>query len=159
MGNRARRQNFLALPNKHNCDPGMQTVLAVIWFGVVTAVTKKVSTVENLGKKGIMSNNISDMCSSCTRERDLNNQLFLHIVFSVAIWNHFFSVAWFGVFQNPLLRWRMSTPKMVDVWRFNPFHGCGILLWRMVLYAILWSMWTERKDFQRIVVALEAILS
>lgn len=134
MGNRARRQNFLALPNKHNCDPGMQTVLAVIWFGVVTVVTKKVSTVENLGKKGIMSNNISDMCSSCTRERDLNNQLFLHSVFSVAIWNHFFSVAWFGVFQNPLLRWWMfggSTLFMVvgfcyGGWFSMPFYGlCG----------------------------------
>lgn len=55
MGNRAHRQNFPALPNTHNCNPGVQTILAVIWFWVVTVVTKKVSTVENLSKKGIMS--------------------------------------------------------------------------------------------------------
>lgn len=35
---------------------------------------------------------------------------------------------------------------LVEAWRLSPFIGCGIILWMLVPFSILWSVWKERND-------------
>lgn len=30
--------------------------------------------------------------------------------------------------------------ELVVAWRFDPFYGCGLILWRIIPFAILWSI-------------------
>lgn len=33
-----------------------------------------------------------------------------------------------------------------EPWRWEMFHGCGLFLWRIIPYGILWSIWKERNS-------------
>lgn len=34
--------------------------------------------------------------------------------------------------------------RLVEAWSLSPFFGCGMVLWRMISFSILWSVWKER---------------
>ena len=35
---------------------------------------------------------------------------------------------------------------MIEAWRCSSFYGCGLVLWRLIPFAILWSVWKEKND-------------
>lgn len=35
---------------------------------------------------------------------------------------------------------------LFEAWRSSPFLGDGVVLWRLIPFAILWSIWGERND-------------
>lgn len=60
-------------------------------------VASKVSTVNNIKRRGLMSNNISFTCVMCRRDGESVDQLFLHCKVAVSIWSSFIErcgVAW-----------------------------------------------------------------
>ena len=103
-------------------------------------VAGKVSTVDVLRRKGLTLENINDRCSLCGREDETINHLFLHCDFAAFIWKHFLKVC--GI------SWCLpsSLVDIVEGWRLGPFSGCGLLMWKCIPFAILWSIWKERND-------------
>lgn len=73
----------------------------------------------------------------------LENQLiifFLHCKFACSLWCRFLDgggVSWC------LLG---SLMALVEAWKMVPSGGCGVVLWKLVLFSILLSVWRERND-------------
>lgn len=77
---------------------------------------------------------ISDLYMLRRKTRETVNQLFLHCEFS--------SFLWCQVICQSGLLWcsPKSVPGMIEAWRMVPFSGCSLVLWRIIPFAILWSV-------------------
>ncbi|XXG89386.1 hypothetical protein AAC387_Pa12g1396 [Persea americana] len=71
---------------------------SLVWRGLVPpqleafcwlAVTAKISTTDNLWKRGLTSSTIIDTCVMCHKELELVNHLLLHYEFTFNVWGYF----------------------------------------------------------------------
>lgn len=125
-----------------------RTLSSLVWLGLAPprveafcwlAVASKVSTVDNLRRRGLASNNISDTCVMCGKE-GLAIHMFLQCELAVSIWSNFIGrsgLAW--CFPK-------NIADMVESWQGECFVGCGQVLCRMIPFAILWTIWKESND-------------
>eukprot|EP00268_Persea_americana_P020120 TRINITY_DN20367_c1_g2_i4.p1 TRINITY_DN20367_c1_g2~~TRINITY_DN20367_c1_g2_i4.p1 ORF type:complete len:133 (-),score=8.04 TRINITY_DN20367_c1_g2_i4:211-609(-) len=102
-----------------------------------------------------MSDFFSDMCCLCVRKGESVDYIFLHCGLASYIWEYFFkksNVAW----CTP-----MSLGKLMEAWRGSPLVGCGLILWKIITFSLLWSIWKERNEgiFSRKESSWEDILS
>lgn len=103
------------------------------------AIASKVSAMDNLGR--IWCQRMSNVCSLCGKERETINHLFLHCDTFSFLWSHFFSKCG--------LAWCLSKSLSGFNWslEIGVFSWFSLLLWLMIPYSILWSIWKVRKDF------------
>lgn len=102
-----------------------------------------------------MSYSFSDMCCFCVRERESVDHIFLHLGLASYIWGYFFkkcNVAW----CTPI-----SLGELTEAWRGSPLVGCELILWKIIPFSILWSIWKEMNEgiFSRKESSWEDILS
>lgn len=97
----------------------------------------KVSIVENLCRRGILLDGSSDICVLCGREREVIDCLFVHYEFARFIWCL--------VLDKSGVSWCMpsSVATVFEAWGLIPFFGNGKVLWRMIPFEIVWSMWPK----------------
>lgn len=127
-----------------------RSACALFWLGQAApkveafcwlAIAGKVSVADRL-RRGITSENISNICviSRKKKEEESTNNLFIHSKVASEMWNYFIlscKAAWFML---------SSLLELAEAWRWGPFHGFGLILWRIILYAIIWSISKERND-------------
>lgn len=115
----------------------------LVWIGLAPlrveaccrlAVAGKVSLVDNLRRKGIGSNCISDVCSLCEKDGETDNRLFLHC----ETLPFFGAASLIDVFYLGVCR-PASLGKVVETWGMIPFIGCGLLICKVIPFAILWD--------------------
>ena len=53
------------------------------------AIAGKISTTDNLRRRGLLSESISDICCLCRRKRESIDHLFIHCEIALTIWGHF----------------------------------------------------------------------
>lgn len=82
--------------------------------------------VDNLRRRGFSADNLSVICSLSEEEKSFKH-LFLQCEVSRFLW--------YGFFRNAVF-----LRELVVAWRFDPFYGCGLILWRIIPFAILWSI-------------------
>ena len=91
-----------------------------------------------------MSDFFSDMCWLYGRERESVDHIFLQCWLALYIWGYFFkkcTVAWCAP---------KSLSKLMEAWRGSPLVGCGRILWKIVHFSIIWSIWNRgMRDFFR----------
>lgn len=58
------------------------------------AVSGKVSTAENLRRRGLFLENISDLYVLCGKERETNDHISVHCEFAYFLWCSFFGADW-----------------------------------------------------------------
>lgn len=95
-------------------------------------VAGKVSTLHNLIGKVVISKSISDICSLYEKERGTINNLYIHRDTS-------------SIFGGQLLRCGLAWPSwilfgdllLLETWRVPTFLGFGLLLWKIIPFAIL----------------------
>ena len=128
---------------------GSHSHLSQVWCGLAPprvevflwlAVAEKISTVDNLRKRRIMSEAISDTCVLCGKEKETITHLFLHCEFASCIWQSFF--------KKCGISWCLprALSELMEAWRSGPFKGVGLILWRLIPFSILWSIWKERNN-------------
>lgn len=102
-------------------------VKVLVWL----AVANRVSRVYNL-RRGIILESISDICSSCGKERD--GHLFLHYGVSSNLWG--WLLRRFGLF------WCMPFLLCMAIkgWRAAPFKWCKLLLQKSAPLVVQWSI-------------------
>lgn len=101
-------------------------------------VSSKVSTVDNLRRRGILLDDYFDICVLCGMEREnIDHLSFIINEFTQFIWCRFLDKC--GVY------WCMpsTVAKVFEAWGI-PFFGNGKMLWRMIPFAIACSLWMER---------------
>ena len=79
-------------------------------------------------------------CVVCGKGMETVDHLFIHCEFSHTLWCRFLlrcSVLWCS--PGTLV-------GMIEAWRCSSFHGCGLVLWRLIPFAMLWSIWKERNE-------------
>lgn len=84
-----------------------------------------------------MMDSITDTCCLCRRERESIDHLFIHCSVTSSIWGHFLNlcgVAW--CFLG-------SLSGLVKAWRGSPMVGCSVILWRLIPYSIIWSIYVK----------------
>ena len=72
-----------------------------------------------------------DICIMCGVEEETGNHVFIHCRVVSAVRSHFIrrcGLDW----CNP-----GTLPKLVEAWRNAPFFGCGLLIWRIIPFAVL----------------------
>eukprot|EP00268_Persea_americana_P068029 TRINITY_DN9427_c0_g3_i1.p1 TRINITY_DN9427_c0_g3~~TRINITY_DN9427_c0_g3_i1.p1 ORF type:complete len:256 (+),score=22.30 TRINITY_DN9427_c0_g3_i1:1157-1924(+) len=76
----------------------------------------------------------------CQKEDESVNHLFLHCEVAASIWVHFL--------QRCGVSWTCpeKITEAAESWLGDYFVGCVHSLWRMLLSAILWSIWKERNN-------------
>lgn len=81
---------------------------------------------------------ISDLFVFCEKERETIDHLFLHCEFS-----HFLCCQ---MLDRSGVLWcsSQSISSTIEAWGLSPFSGCGLILWRLIPFAIFWSFWKER---------------
>ena len=100
-------------------------------------VAKKISTTDSL-RRGLVSRKSFQTCCLCKREWESVDHLFLHCDFALCLWGYFFYAC--GVTWS-ILR---SIAQLFKAWRGNPLAGLGLILWKIIAFSILWSVWKER---------------
>ncbi|XP_058082428.1 uncharacterized protein LOC131230536 [Magnolia sinica] len=96
---------------------------------------KKILTIDNLRKRGMVLTNI---CLCCMRDEEYVNHLLLHCPFISEIWPDLllrFNMSW--VFPN-------SVDLLILAWNGVDCNKYFTHLWRMAILAIWWSVWEER---------------
>ncbi|XP_026430759.1 uncharacterized protein LOC113327852 [Papaver somniferum] len=80
----------------------------------------------------------SDLCVLCNDEKETFDHMFLHCTYSFAIWDYFikaFKISW-------------SMPRNLfqffEAWFTNILQGMGKKVWKIIHYAICWTLWKER---------------
>lgn len=76
----------------------------------------------------------------CGKDKERVNRLFLHCEVAVTVWCNFIGrcgLAWCCL---------KNIVEAADSWHGGCFVSCGRILWRMIPFAILWSVWKERND-------------
>lgn len=81
----------------------------------------------------------SDICLLCEKERETIDYFFVHSGFTYSLWCRFIGHSGVGwCFPN-------SLAGLFQAWRSSPFFlGNGAACWRLIPYAISWSIWGER---------------
>ena len=114
----------------------------------------KISTADIL-RRGLTSDNISDTCCHCRRERESIDHLFIQCHVASFIWVYFLNVS--GV------SWCLprSLPILFEAWKGTLLVGIGRILWKIIPLSILWSIWNERnyRIFNRKGSTMEDLLS
>lgn len=118
----------------------MKNPLILVWVGLASpqvealgflAVTRKVFTIDRLQRRGLIVDGMSDLCVMC-KMKELVNHLFsivsLLLQFGLI---SFIDAGWLGGFQV------MS--RILQSWM-------QLLLWRIIPFAVLWSIWRERSE-------------
>lgn len=113
---------------------------SLVWTGVIPprvkafcwlAVAAKISTTNNLRRKGLTSSTITDTCVMYHKELEPVNHLLLHCEITAGVWGHFIGrcgVDW------------CCPEKIVEAaesWLGGCFVACGCTLWRIIPFAIL----------------------
>lgn len=78
-----------------------------------------------------MSEEISDLCPLCGKEREVSNHLFLHFSFSHRVASSSCKVWHFLVHFGSLAR-------LFEAWRFSPVNRCSSIMWKIIPFTILW---------------------
>ena len=136
---------------------------SLVWLGLVPSrfeafcrltVAGKISTANNLRRRGILWNSILDTCIICGKERESIDHLLLHCKVTSYLWFYFINLC--GVF------WYFpGTLASLVAWVWGPFHDCGLLPWRLIPFTILWEVWKERNEriFRNSTSSLEGLVS
>lgn len=94
---------------------------------------------QTISREGCLQR-IFPTCAFVAGRRETIDHFFLHCLISYFMWHQ--------VINRSGVHW--CFPKivsdMIKVWRMSPFSRCGMMLWRLVPFAILWSVWKERND-------------
>eukprot|EP00268_Persea_americana_P063135 TRINITY_DN8154_c0_g1_i2.p1 TRINITY_DN8154_c0_g1~~TRINITY_DN8154_c0_g1_i2.p1 ORF type:complete len:183 (+),score=16.69 TRINITY_DN8154_c0_g1_i2:641-1189(+) len=83
---------------------------------------------------------ISNICVLCGKVNETVDHLFVYCEFPYSLWCRF--LARCGVLWS-LPR---SLVGLIEAWRFSSFFGSGLILWRIIPFAILWFVWKERNN-------------
>lgn len=122
--------------------PEVISSCSLVWAGLAPprvkafywlAVSGKISTVDNLRRRGIFSDAIANICHLRGKEVKSVNHLFLHCKFSSSLWCLFLKQS--GVW----LCFPKTLEGMEESWRHSPFFGYGLVLWRLSPFVILRS--------------------
>lgn len=98
------------------------------------AVTGKNATVDIL-RRGISLIEVSDMCCLCKIDH-----LLIHCDVASSLWGHFVKVNGM-VWRNP-----GSLVVLFEALTGVSFSGCGLILWRIISFSIMCSIWKERNE-------------
>ena len=101
----------------------------VAFVGV--AMLGKVSTTNNLRKRGLTSKAISNLYVMCGKERDSIDHLFTYCEFSHSLCS--FLMRYGVLWSSP-----GSLAEMIEAWRYSSLFKYGLILWRLIPLAILW---------------------
>ena len=96
------------------------------------AILEKVSTADNLRRRRLAFEAISDLRVLCKKGMETVDHLFIHCEFSHILWCRLLlrcSVLWCGP---------GTLAGMIEASRCSSFYGCGLVLWRLIPFAILW---------------------
>lgn len=87
---------------------------------------------DKLQRRGMESDKISDIYVMCMRAEESIDHLFIH--YEVAPfsgdWCHFLKM-WLGLVFPGIVT------KLVQYWGWEPFHGCGLIIWIIIPFLIL----------------------
>ena len=114
------------------CHPFTTTRKHVFFLQITIA--EKVSTTDNLRRRGLTATNILDTCVMCWMKKDIVNHLFLHCEVEASVWSNFIARCGIAWCMPQLLA------RTVESWIGGHFAGCGRILLRLTLFAILWSI-------------------
>ena len=113
---------------------------------------KQMGWSNNIGFAKWLNNIISDVCLLCGSCKESIDYFFLHCEFAYAIWCQLLakcSILW--CFPKILL-------GLFKAWGFSHCLGCGDIIWRLVPFIVLWSIWNER-IFRGVSCSLDDLLS
>ena len=111
--------------------PSINASASLAWLGLAPprveafmwlALSGKVSTADNLRRRGLTSMAISDICVLCGKVNETVDHLFVHCEFSYSLWCRF--LARCGVLWS-LPR---SLVGLVEAWRLSSFFGSSLIL-------------------------------
>lgn len=100
---------------------------SLVWVGLAPsrvkafcwlAISGKVSTTDNLRRRGILSDAISDICIFCGKEAESVNHLFLHCEFASSVWARLLCRS--GMFLLSLARGQFCA-GLLPLLSFGPF--------------------------------------
>lgn len=102
-------------------------------------VSGKISTIYNLRWRGLSSrDSASYICCLCGRDTELIEHLSVHFHVAVSLWGFFLKQSGVGWF------FPKSLVELIESWTGGvPFVRCAKILWRNILFSILWSIWKE----------------
>lgn len=118
---------------------------SLVWVGLALRVKKfcrpvasgKVSTADNL-RRGLAMEDGLDICVLCSEEREVGDRLFVHCDSAHFLWCQFLERC--GISScSP-----SSVEEVFEVWRFVPLVGHMLVMWRLIPFSILWSVWLKR---------------
>ncbi|KAL7237853.1 hypothetical protein ACSBR2_004038 [Camellia fascicularis] len=101
---------------------------------------RRIKTSNYLQRMGILENYTSLHCVFCNEEEETDNHVLLHCPFVWLVW-------------SKIMRWwdvQWVIPKSVDElllwWSGSKFKKLEKKIWRIIPFAVLWSVWKLRND-------------
>ncbi|XP_058099722.1 uncharacterized protein LOC131244080 [Magnolia sinica] len=113
-----------------------KVLLKIVVFGWLVE-KRKVPTVDNLRKRGMILTNI---CVCCMSNEESTDHLFGHCPF--------FNQVWSAILSSFAISWPFpsSTNHVLAAWHGVSLSKSRSSIWRMTLLAAWWAIWEERNN-------------
>ena len=129
-------------------SPSYEEFWKLVWVGLAPPKVEvfcwqlmqgRIATKDQLARRGVMDWNLA-VCTFCNAERESVSHLFFSCFISWKIWMYVCSL-W-------ELNWVMHKEPMVALlaWQHALPNKCCKVVWKMVFFAIIWSIWLLRND-------------
>lgn len=122
---------------------------ASIWMGLTPpkvgafcwlAMVGKILTTDMLRRREIVMSHVSEVRYLCKRVMESTDHLFVHCEIVSSMWEHFFNKCRIEWCVLGLLA------SLFTMWRGTSLIGCRLIMWKIILFPVLWTVWKEMND-------------